>query len=116
MLEGYFKAITGDSLASIQNAGYLQALTSLNRAVALYGLTTSIANFFILMFAFRKSQKWAWWAMLAVGGIGWLWGLIDHITIGANIGITIYSIGMVVFLVGIFLPVRVFFAKPSQGA
>jgi len=116
MLESFFQSVTGDTLAQIQDADYLKAITILDRAMAFYAFMASIAATFILFTAFRKAQKWAWWALLIVGAGGWLWGLIDNLVVGGGIAIPIYSIGTVIFLVGIFLPVKTFFAKPSQQA
>jgi len=110
-----FKAITGKTLDSVQDADYLRAASNETRITGLYALTTVISCFFILFAGFRKAQKWAWWAFLVVGGIAWLWGVIDNIVIGNKLHIPLQAIGLVLFLVGILLPVKVFFAKEAKA-
>ena len=73
---GTFKTITGKELDSVQDAGYLSALLDRQRSLGVFALTSLISGFFILFVGFRKAQKWAWWALLFVFGIGYLWGLI----------------------------------------
>jgi len=104
-------AITGKTLAEARDAGYLGALSGERRSCGLYALTTTIAGFFILFVGFRKAQRWAWWSFLIVGGIAWLWWLIFGIAIGDKVQIPLAAIGMVIFLVGLLLPIKAFFGK-----
>ncbi len=43
-------------------------------------------------------------------------GLIDYIIVGTSMHIVLQGIGVVIFLVGVLLPVKVFFAKPAEEA
>jgi len=108
---GTFKNITGKELDSVQDAGYLSALLDRERSLGVFALTSLISGFFILFVGFRKAQKWAWWALLFVFGIGYLWGLIHNIVNVDTLNITLMAIGMVLLLIGLLLPVRDFFAK-----
>ena len=104
-----FKALTGKELSSL-DADCLKALLGTARRTGVFALTTTIAGFFVLFAGFQKAQKWAWWAMLIVGGIAWLWGLIENIVIGDNINSIMMAIGAVLLLLGVLLPVKEFFA------
>jgi len=114
MVQSAFEAITGKTLDSVQDADYLGALSHEVRLEGLYALTAVIFSFAILFAGFRKAQRWAWWAFLVGGGIAWLWGLIDAIVIGNKLHIPLQAIGVVLFLVGILLPVKVFFGKEAE--
>ena len=116
IMESSFKAVTGESLDSITNAGYLKALSLSHRYMGVYALVTVILGFFVLFIGFRKAQKWAWWSILAGGGIMWLWGLIITIVIVDVVNLIGHIIGMVLFLVGLLLPIKAFFAKAEEEA
>lgn len=114
MVRSTFTAITGKALDSIQDADYLKALSERQRNVGLYALTTVIAGFFFLFVGFQKSQKWAWYGFLVVGGIAWLWGLIYSLVIGDRLNSLLMAIGIVIFLVGLLIPIKVFFGKKED--
>jgi hypothetical protein len=114
MEQSTFEAITGKALDSVQDAGYLKALLHEMRSVGLYALTAVIFSFFILFAGFRKAQRWAWWAFLIGGGLAWLWGLIDGIAIGNRLHIPLQAIGIVLFLVGMLIPIKAFFGKEAE--
>ena len=113
VMESIFSAITDKPLSSIQDAGYLKALSGRQMHAGMYTLTTVIAGFFVLFAGFQKAQKWGWWGFLVVGGIAWLWGLIYSIVIGDNLSIIFMLIGTVLLLVGLFLPYKSFFGKKA---
>ena len=109
-----FKAITGKTFDSVTDVGYLKTLSISHRYMGVYALVTVILGFFILFAAFRKAQTWAWWSMLIGGGIMWLWGLINTIAIVDVVNLIGHIIGIVLLLVGVLLPVKVFFAKAAE--
>jgi len=111
MMKSALTATTGKTLDNARDDGYLKALTGGQRNLGLYALTTAIAGFFVLFAGFRKGQKWAWWSFLVVGGITWLWGLVYAIVTVDTIHITLGAIGMVIFLVGLLIPIKAFFGK-----
>ena len=115
IMKSALEATTGKTLDNAQDDGYMKALTGGRRNHGLYALTTTIAGFFVLFAGFRKGQKWAWWAFLVVGGIAWLWGLLYSIVIVDKVNIPFMAIGMVIFLVGLLLPIKEFFAKRAEG-
>jgi uncharacterized membrane protein len=69
--------------------------------------------FFVLFNAFNKAAQWAWWAILIVGGIGWIYGLIVQILEGDMMNMTLHIIGIVILALGLLLPVKEFFAKKA---
>ena len=115
VMKSALEATISKTLDNARDDGYLKALKGGRRSQGLYALTTTIAGFFVLFAGFRKSQKWAWWAFLVVGGIAWLWGLIYSIAIVDKVNIPFMAIGIVIFLVGLLLPVKEFFVKEAAA-
>lgn len=101
----------GKTLEIAKTEGYSGILKYLRASGGLYALTTVIAGFFILFAGFWKAQKWAWWSFLIVGGIAWLWGLITSLVVVDTLYIILNAIGIVIFLVGVLIPVKEFFGK-----
>ena len=99
------------NLGYIQDEGAAETIIVYARHMAVFGLTTNIAMFFILFMGFKKAQKWAWWAFLLVGGIGWLFGLLTQIGEGDTMNLIGHVIGISFLLIGILLPIKVFFPK-----
>lgn len=116
IMKSSFKAVAGEALDTVKDANYLKALLGSYRGMGVYALATVIFGFFVLFAAFRKAQKWAWWSFLVVGGIMWLWGLINTIVVVDTVNIILHAIGMVIFLVGLLIPVKAFFAKEAKPA
>lgn len=116
LMKSSFKAITGEALDSVTDAGYLKALSGSHRYMGVYSLATVICGFFVLFGAFQKAQKWAWWSFLVVSSIMWLWGLINAIVFVDAGNLIGHIIGLILFLVGILIPVKVFFVKAAEEA
>jgi len=112
-IEGTFQAYTGKTLDSIQDEGYLKVLLNTVRHLSSFALATVIAGFFFLFGAFRKIQPWAWWAMLFVGGLAYGWGLVNYAIIGSMFNLIMHAFGTGVFLLGMFLPIKLFFGKKT---
>jgi hypothetical protein len=118
VLKSTIQASIEKTIDQAQNDGYLRALTVIMRHLGGLALAVVIAGFFILIVGFRKAQKWAWWALLIVCGIGWLIGVIINIATGDTTNMILHIIGLVIFLVAMLLPIKEFFAKaaPPQEA
>ena len=112
-LSGGFEGITGEKLEDIQNASYLKVMVSDVMHMGAIGLAATISCIFILFAAFRKAEKWAWWALLITGVIAWGGGLIETIVSGDMFNSLLHLIGLVIFLVGLFIPVKAFFGKKA---
>ena len=116
ILKSSIQATIGKTLEDAQDDGYLRVLTFIMINLGGISLSQLIASFFILFLGFRKAQIWAWLALLIIGCVGWGVGLIINIVSGDMTNMTLHIIGVVIFLIGIFLPVKEFFVKPSQEA
>jgi len=116
IVESTVKGATGKTLDDAQNDGYLAAFLVLSKDAGLFGLAATVSGFFILFTGFRKARKWAWLVLLIAGGIAWVGGLILAISIGDRLNILIRAIGTAISLVGLLLPIKVFFAKRMQEA
>ena len=113
ILSSGFESTTGEKLEDIQNASYLKVMVNELMHMGALGLTAAISNIFILFAAFRKAEKWAWWALLITGVIAWGGGLIETIVSGDMFNSLLHLIGLVIFLVGLFIPVKAFFGKKA---
>ena len=67
ILSSGFESTTGEKLADIQNASYLKVMVSEMMHMGALGLAATISCIFILFTAFRKAEKWTWWAVLITG-------------------------------------------------
>jgi hypothetical protein len=108
-----FEGITGKELSSVQDQGYVTTLINVGRYMGVFALTTVILLFVILFTGFRNTEKWAWWAILFVGVGIWAYGIITNILEKDTLNSLLHIIGAVIFLVGILLPVKVFFTKKA---
>jgi len=109
MVAGALKAVTEKIPADAE-----KVLKGVQRNQGLYALTTTISGFFVLFAGYRKAQKWAWYAFLVVGGIAWLWGLVFAIVTANVMDIFMMVTGMILFLVGLLLPIKEFFGKAAS--
>ncbi len=68
------EALLGSTISQIRtfNANVMDTMILVGRLSGLYLLTTALLGVFILALPFRKGEKWAWYATLAVIGIGLL--------------------------------------------
>jgi len=110
------KAVTGETLDNVQNTAYLKAIKVSVMSSAVFAVSGTIVSFFILFTGFRKAQRWAWWALLIGGCVSGIGGGILPISIGDKVYSLIFIIGVVIFLVGIFLPIKEFFGKAAEKA
>lgn len=114
MLESTFESIAGKSLDSVQESDYLAVMINRQRKAGFYALTAIVFALFVLFAGFRKARRWAWWCFLLGGGITWGWGVIDYVILGSRMHIILQSVGLVIFLIGVLLPIKVFFAKATE--
>ena len=110
-----FEAISGEAFDSIGDEDYEKALLNTQRYLGAFALATTIAGCFILFAAFKKALKWAWWAILLVGGIVWWWGLVSNVLIGDTLNTILQCVGTGLFLLGLLLPVKNFFVESEKA-
>ena len=90
--------------------------------VKLRGLFFIILGLFwsvISLIPYRKGEKWAWYAMLVIGGIfpsGWLILTYTGISLGvyASPWIILGIIWLILWMVGLALPAKEILGKPSS--
>ena len=107
------EARAGTRLENIQEKGVAGTVVTYARHMGIFGLTTNIAMFFVLFAGFKKAQKWAWWAFFLAGGIAWIFGLVTQIAEGDRMNIIGHVIGIVLWLLGILMPLKAFFGKKA---
>ena len=106
---------TGKTLVDAQNDGYIKAFLALSKDAGLFGLAVVACGLFILFSGFRQARKWAWFAFLFAGGIGWLGGLILTISIGDKLNILIRAVGVIISAMGLLIPIKVFFGGSGKN-
>jgi len=103
-------AVTNEEL---QSPAFIKAIFEVVRHLGALGLAANIAAFFILFNGFKKGLKWGWWGFLLTGIVGWGYGLVRFIINGDTKNLIGTLIGFVLLLVGLLLPLKVFFSKKS---
>jgi hypothetical protein len=78
------------------------------------GITAAIAAYFILFAGFRKERKWACWAMLILGAVALGFGTVLNLVIGNIFDFTIFLVGLVVYMLALFLPIKRFFTARAE--
>lgn len=119
MMGSVFNTITVNALDKAEYAEYFHRIEYGQRIMGLFGLVVSLCGFILLFIGFRRSKKWAWWTFLFVGLFAFLWGMIyqlwgiiyHSVIISFNSNIPFHGIAILVFMAGLFIPVRSFFAK-----
>jgi hypothetical protein len=113
------QTVTGDRFKAkpeLQGPVVLKALFDEVRHLGVFALAAVIGALFILFAGFKKGQKWAWWALLVVGVVGWVYGLVRFIIICDTKNIIGFAIGTALWVISLLLPIKVFFAKKAVGA
>jgi len=86
-----------------------------NRYGAFALISASVCIIAIASNSYKRGEKWAWWALLITGIIEWGGTLLLHLTSLSDIllgmQIIIDLIGIIPFVVGIVLPVKVILGK-----
>ena len=113
MLEGDFQAITGKSYKEILPAEAIQISVSQTRHMMAISIALKVAAFFILFAGFRKAERWAWWAMLVVGGIACVYGVVINILNGNTFDSVVFVAASVALAVALLLPIKKFLTKSS---
>jgi hypothetical protein len=112
-LEGDFQAVTGKSFEGVLEPGPLFIAKLYLRHMAVASFAVATAAIFILLGAFRKAQRWAWWALLVAGGIVLVFAIVVNFLIANWFDFTTHVAVLVWLLVGLLIPVKVFFAKKT---
>ena len=112
------QTVAGDRFkarAELQGPVVLKALFDEVRQMGVFALGAVIGAFFILFAGFKKGQKWAWWALLVMGIVCWVYGLVRFVLICDTKNLIGFAIGTALWLIGLLLPIKVFFAKKAAA-
>ena len=113
VLEGDFRAVTGKDYREVLDSDTVKVSNLHIRHMEVFGVTATILGFFVLFAAFRKGERWAWLALLIAGFICWGFGTVVNLVVGNMFDATFFVVGLAVYLVAIFLPVRKFFPRAT---
>jgi len=116
VMKSSVEAITGKTLDDAKTAGYLEALMASQRTTGIFALCTVLSGLIIVFIGFQKAQKWAWFAMLIVGGIAWIGSMINSLAIGDTMNAILQLIGTVLCVLGVLLPIKSFFGQTAEAA
>lgn len=90
----------------------LDFMIYVNRFFGLVALFGSLFFCVISLIPYRKGEKWAWYAMLVIGVIYWVPGLIlTYIGMAAHASVSIILV--ILWIVGLALPAKEILHKPS---
>ena len=109
-----YEAVSGESFETLKDVGYRKTLTGETRQIGIMGFTAMILTGFILYTAYRKAERWAWWALFSSSLLFYVYSLLRHLIIGDMLNAMMILAGMVVALVGMLLPLKIFFGKKEQ--
>jgi hypothetical protein len=112
-LEGDFQAVTGESYDGVLAGGPLFIAKLYLRHMGVTAFAVSIAAVFILLGAFRKAERWAWWALLATGVIVLGFGTAVNLAIANWFDFVTHAVVLAWLLAGLLIPVKVFFGKKA---
>jgi hypothetical protein len=113
VLEGDSLAITGKSYQELLQPDAVRVALVHIRHMEVFALTATMSGFFIVFAGFRRVEKWAWWALLALGIVAWGYGSVLNLAIDNTFDSVVFLIGLVVFMLALFLPIRRFFPKTT---
>ena len=83
----------------------------LERMAAGNGIAVSIAGLFVLLTAFKKVEKWAWFYIATVSIIGWGNVLVANIAFNNPITITIIITGLALLVIGLIIAAKDFLGE-----
>jgi len=86
----------------------------LEREAGGLGIALSLGGVIVLLTAFRKVEKWAWYYILVVSIIGWVNLLIANIIFKNSLIIVIIGIGLLLVVVGLIMSARVFLTNKKE--
>lgn len=106
-----YEARSGQKLESVQDRSSVATLLEETRRLGIFAATTAILIWFVLFFAFRKAERWAWWLFLIISIIVWGYGIVTNAIEGDKLNLILHIVCATINFVGLFLPVKAFFGK-----
>jgi len=95
----------------VSNPKLAQLYTEIIRLAGGLGIALQIAGFFILIAAFRKGKKWAWFCILFITLIGWISVLAHDIFLKDINFIIVDCVGLALLILGLAIPAKAILGK-----
>lgn len=108
-----FSLYTGKSWSEIivSNPKLAHLYREIIRLAGGIGFALQIAGFFVLIAAFRKGEKWAWFCILFIALIGWISVLAHDIFLKDIIFIIVDSVCLALLIIGLVIPAKAILGK-----
>lgn len=90
----------------------LEFITFTTQMLGLAVLFASLLFCVIYLIPYRKGEKWAWFAMLVIGGI-YMFGFLIFTYIGMTANAPVNIVMVLLWIVGLALPAKEILGKPS---
>ena len=87
-------------------------IQNLIQIVGLYLLIAALSICFISILPYRKGEKWAWYAVLVLGGTFMVGGAILFITTYSVLGVLDITL-LILWIIGLALPAKEILSRPS---
>lgn len=111
MMNEELRPITVSEISAL-GQNLLEFMTFTTQMLGLVGLFATLLFLVITMTPYRKGEKWAWYAMLIVGGI-YFFGALVLTYIGMTSHSLVTIIMVILWLVGVALPAKEILSKTS---
>jgi hypothetical protein len=108
-----FQGYTGQSFAeyAVSNPAVAGYILVLERMAGGVGLALVLGALIVLMTAFRKTEKWAWFFVLVTALIAWVNNLVANMAFKNSMTITIIVIGLILLALGLIISAKEFLTK-----
>jgi len=109
-----FAAYTGTTYNSYLNSDrfFAEIYIITKKLIGFILLAIGLIIIMINQFAYRKGEKWSWFALLIAGGISWGTFIGYKIMIGyIGTSMITFALGTALLLVGLLIPIKELFGK-----
>lgn len=108
IVSGSFPLATGQSWENMLNVSpeivsYILVLEGMAGGL---GFTAIIGSLFVILIAFRKREKWAWFYLMIIGITGWGNNLIGNILMNNFTVLSIIAAGLVLHLIALIISAK----------
>jgi hypothetical protein len=90
----------------------LEFMTFTTQMLGLVGSFASLLFIVTSLIPYRKGEKWAWYAMLVIGGM-YMFGTVIFTYIGMTSHAPVTMVMVILWIVGLALPAKEILGKPS---
>ena len=90
----------------------LEFVTFTTQMLGLVAMFASLLFFVITLIPYRKGEKWAWYAMLVIGGF-YMIGVLIMAYVGMTAHVPITTVMVILWIARLVLPAKGILSKPS---